>query len=109
MFRRLILQRSLEGTMSDRGKAIERYHQHIAEVRASVPAERLLVYSVDQGWKPLCAFLGVPEPSGEFPRVNDRAAFKQAARRATRGAFAIVAAGALALAGVVYIIARVLS
>jgi hypothetical protein len=109
MFRELIFQRALKGTMSDRSKAIERYHQHIAEVKASVPAEQLLVYSVDQGWKPLCTFLGVPEPSGEFPNVNDRAAFKQTVRKATRGAYAILAVCALAFAGVVYLIARLLS
>jgi hypothetical protein len=107
MFQKLIWQRSLKGTIIDRSKAIERYHQHIAEVTASVPAERLLVYSVDQGWKPLCTFLGVPEPSGEFPSINDRAAFKQTVRKAARGAYVIVAVGALAFAGVVYGIARV--
>src|SRR3546814_20004521 len=61
-------------------------HQHIADVKASVPAEQLLVYSVDQGWAPLCAFLGVPEPGGEFPNVNDRAALKQVLKGMTRGA-----------------------
>jgi len=109
MFRKLIWQRSLKGTMSDRSKAIERYHQHIAEVIASVPAEQLLVYSVDQSWKPLCTFLGVPEPSGEFPNVNDRAAIKQGLREFTRGAYAILAVCALAFAGVVYGISRVFS
>jgi hypothetical protein len=109
MFRKLIFQRSLKGTMSDRSKAIERYHEHIAEVIASVPAEQLLVYSVDQGWKPLCTFLGVPEPSGEFPHANDRAAFKQTVRKVTRGAYAILAVCALAFAGVVYGLARLFS
>ena len=106
--RKLIFQRLLKGTISDRSKAIERYHQHIAEVKASVSAEQLLVYSVDQGWKPLCTFLGVPEPSGEFPKVNDRTAMKQWIREYTRAAYAIVAVCALALAGIVYGIARLL-
>jgi hypothetical protein len=107
MFRKLIFERSLKGTISDRTKAIECYQQHIAEVKASVPATRLLVYSVDQGWRPLCTFLGVPEPSGEFPHANDRAAFKQTVRKVTRGVYAILAVCALAFAGVVYLIARV--
>lgn len=109
MFRMLIFQRSLKGTIGDRSKAIERYHEHIAEVKASVPAERLLVYSVDQGWKPLCAFLGVPEPAGEFPHLNDRAAFKQTVRKVLRGAYAVLAVCALAIAAVVYLIARMFS
>jgi hypothetical protein len=109
MMRKLIWQRLLKGTMSDRSKAIERYHEHIAEVIASVPAEQLLVYSVDQGWKPLCTFLGVPEPSGEFPKVNERAAVNRVIREYTRGAYAILAVCALAFAGVVYLIARLFS
>jgi len=106
IFRKLVWQRSLKGTMKDRTKAIERYHQHIAEVKASVPAERLLVYSVDQGWKPLCTFLGVPEPSEEFPHVNERAALKQWIREFTRAAYVILAVCALVLAGAIYGIAR---
>jgi hypothetical protein len=35
-----------------------------------VPAERLLVYRVDDGWEPLCGFLGVEVPDEPFPRVN---------------------------------------
>lgn len=43
---------------------------HIAEVKAHVPADKLLVFSVKQGWSPLCKFLGVPEPTTSFPRAN---------------------------------------
>src|SRR5579875_423637 len=53
-------------------RAMERYN---AEVRASVPADRLLVWSVADGWAPLCEFLEVPVPDSPFPRVNDSAAF----------------------------------
>jgi hypothetical protein len=42
--------------------------------RAWAPAERLLLFEVKQGWGPLCDFLEVPEPSEEFPHVNDTAA-----------------------------------
>ena len=51
--------------------AKRKYEQHNAEVRRAIPSSRLLVYSVDQGWEPLCAFLGVPVPSRRFPRAND--------------------------------------
>ena len=37
--------------------------------------EQLLVFSPKQGWEPLCAFLGVPAPSGDFPRSNDEEEF----------------------------------
>jgi hypothetical protein len=102
MSRKLIWQRSHHGTMNDRSKAIDRYHQHIAEVKASVPAAQLLVYSVDQGWQPLCAFLDVPEPTAEFPSVNDRAAMKQTISGITRAAYVILGLGALAFSGVIY-------
>jgi Sulfotransferase domain len=36
---------------------------HDGEVRQAIPAERLLVYEVSQGWGPLCTFLGVAMPS----------------------------------------------
>jgi hypothetical protein len=48
--------------MANRQAAIAHYHQHIEEVKAAVPPERLLIYSVDQGWGPLCAFLDLPAP-----------------------------------------------
>jgi len=41
----------------------------------SIP--RLLVWEPAQGWEPLCEFLGVPEPDGPVPRVNDTAAFHE--------------------------------
>ena len=52
--------------------AMERYQR---EVEETVPAERLLVWSVADGWEPLCQFLEVPVPGVEFPRVNDSAQF----------------------------------
>jgi len=46
---------------------------HIEEIKSQVPADRLLIFSVDQGWKPLCSFLGKEIPKGNFPNVNDKA------------------------------------
>ncbi len=102
MSRKLIWQRSHKGTMNDRAKAIAHYHQHIADVKAAVPADQLLVFSADQGWKPLCKFLGVPVPAPEFPNVNDRAAIKKTVRDLTKGAYVILGLGAVGLAGLIY-------
>jgi hypothetical protein len=41
-----------------------------------LPAERLLVYEVAQGWQPLCDFLGLAVPAGAFPRVNSKDEFR---------------------------------
>ncbi len=48
---------------------------HAAAVKAAIPAERLLVFQVKEGWAPLCAFLGVEAPNEPFPRTNDRSEF----------------------------------
>lgn len=99
MSRKLIWQRSHKGTMNERERALAHYQQHIADVKAAVPAERLLVFSCDQGWKPLCEFLGVPVPDSAFPNVNDRAAIKQTVNKLSRAAYLILGLGAVAVAG----------
>ena len=48
---------------------------HVEAVKAAIPASRLLVYEVKDGWEPLCAFLGVPVPDEPFPRTNNRSEF----------------------------------
>ena len=67
------------------------------QVIATVPPERLLVFRAADGWGPLCAFLGVPEPAEPYPRVNDTAEFKARVGAAWRRA-ACVEAGLLLLA-----------
>lgn len=52
--------------------AMERYNQ---EVRRTVPADRLLVWTVSDGWEPLCGFLDMPVPSMPFPHLNDSKQF----------------------------------
>jgi hypothetical protein len=64
------------GRFEDRAHAIATFERHNEEVRRGVPAERLLVYEVGQGWGPLCAFLGVPEPDEPFPHLNDAVSFQ---------------------------------
>ena len=48
---------------------------HSEAVKATIPADRLLVYQVSEGWGPLCEFLGAEVPDEPFPRTNDRAEF----------------------------------
>lgn len=99
--RTLIWGRSHRGSMVDRARAVARYEEHIEEVRAAVPPERLLIFSVEHGWKPLCDFLGLPIPEGQFPNVNDRQKIKAAIDGIVRGAYAILGLlGAAVAAGV---------
>jgi hypothetical protein len=89
-----------DGRFEDRHHAIGVYEQWIVDVRRTVPADRLLVFDVADGWGPLCDFLGVPVPHRPFPRVNDKDVFQRrlaAIRLASRALPAAAAAG-LALA-----------
>jgi hypothetical protein len=61
--------------LNDRAYMIDYFHRHEAEVKATVPAERLLIYPVGSGWAPLCEWLGVPVPDEPFPSENSRAEF----------------------------------
>jgi hypothetical protein len=54
---------------------IEQMLQHTVEVERAVPAERLLVWEVTDGWEPLCEFLGLDVPDGPLPHANDRGTF----------------------------------
>jgi hypothetical protein len=57
------------------GQMIEGMRRHEHEVKQTVPPDRLLVWSVTEGWEPLCEFLEAPVPDMPFPRVNDRREF----------------------------------
>lgn len=72
----LILKRTFGGRFADADYAMAVYDRHNEEVRQSIPAERLLVYDVSDGWAPLCTFLGCPLPGEPFPKSNTSAEFK---------------------------------
>ncbi|KAI1151989.1 hypothetical protein F4825DRAFT_337404 [Nemania diffusa] len=48
------------------------YGRYFETVRQMVPPERRLEYNMDDGWEPLCAFLGKEIPDIPFPRLNVR-------------------------------------
>jgi len=60
---------------TDADGVLAAYRRHIAEVRATIAPDRLLVYDVAQGWEPLCRFLGVAAPAVPFPHTNRTEAF----------------------------------
>ena len=72
----LIWDQTFEDRFLDREYAIRVFERHNAEVQRTIPADRLLVYEVKQGWEPLAEFLGTPVPDAPFPRLNDTAAFR---------------------------------
>jgi len=72
-----------DGTL-DENELAAAYNKWVAEVQATVPEERLLVFAAQDGWGPLCDFLSPLSSeieadcqeiiaSGEaYPRVNER-------------------------------------
>lgn len=77
MARATVLDRIFDGRIDDRAHVVNVFERHIAEVKAAIPASRLLVFDVREGWSPLCEFLGAPVPDEPFPQVNEREAFRR--------------------------------
>jgi hypothetical protein len=87
------------GRFADREYAINVYNWHIEDVKRNVPADKLLVYNVRDGWEPLCAFLGCPVPAEmPFPYVNDQQAVQRQMLMA-RAVYGITPVIGIALAG----------
>jgi len=96
-------EKLFKGGMHDEARAKATFRAHIAEVQAVIPAERLLVYEVKQGWAPLCAFLGKPVPETPFPNVNDSAEFKKRIGALKAVGWAPWVLGGLLAAGAAYL------
>jgi hypothetical protein len=65
-----IVSATFDGRLYDKAHCLRVVEQHHERVRHIVPATRLLAYRVQDGWEPLCRFLGVDVPDEPFPRVN---------------------------------------
>ncbi|GAB3976353.1 sulfotransferase family protein [Actinoallomurus acanthiterrae] len=75
--RRVVWDGEFGGRFEDAEHVIGIFNEHNEAVRREIPASRLLVMEIGQGWEPLCEFLGVPVPDEPFPRSNDRQAFAE--------------------------------
>ena len=83
----------------------KKYREHNERVKAVIPKEKLLVYNVKQGWKPLCEFIECEVPDQEFPRENVDSSFSQREiSKAVQGVLMILLALFAVLASVVYLV-----
>jgi len=82
---KLIVGDQTFGNRYDKQHVIDVYRHHNETVKREAPKDRLLVYDVPQGWKPLCDFLGVPVPATPFPKVNTTEDFRNYNRKAPGG------------------------
>ena len=64
-----------DDSLSDREHAKRVFNAHVAEVKATIPASRLLTFDVVEGWGPLCDFLECPIPAISFPKLNSSKQF----------------------------------
>ena len=68
----LLLGKVFFDCLRDHDKCINVFNRHNQEVQEHVPRERLLVFRVQEGWEPLCKFLGCEVPEGiPFPHLNE--------------------------------------
>jgi sulfotransferase family protein len=63
------------GGHDEPAQLIDTMLRHNEQVQRDVPAERLLVWDVAEGWGPLCEFLELPVPEVDLPHANDRTEF----------------------------------
>ena len=73
----MIFKVHFQGKFEDKIEAEKIFNQHIENVKAHVPADKLLIFDVSEGWGPLCKFLGVPEPNEPIPHLNKKENFKE--------------------------------
>lgn len=72
---REVIARLFDNRLREHDHVIAVYRRHNEEVKRRIPASRLLVYDVAEGWPPLSRFLGVPVPESAMPKLNSTAEF----------------------------------
>lgn len=95
-----------KGLEEKNAKAV--YKEKYTETRRLVPESRRLEYKLEEGWEPLCKFLGKEMPKEPFPRINEGKHWVERARimrwlavkRVTKKLMPFIVAVAVAVAGI---------
>ena len=66
--------------MQENARPKYREHYRMVEQLTAHQGGRLLKFQLDDGWEPLCSFLGRPVPRVGFPRVDESAALEEQIR-----------------------------
>ncbi|WP_322865436.1 sulfotransferase family protein [Aquicoccus sp. G2-2] len=85
MIEKVIIGKALRGH-TDRDGILKAYRANEAAVRSLEAQGKALVFSVRDGWEPLCRFLGVDVPDAPFPKTNARADFFSSVKSGTQEA-----------------------
>lgn len=84
--------------LDDDDQMINGFQRWNETVQQVVPADRLLVLHIKEGWKPLCRFLNKPIPAVLFPHENDRAEMRKRLRGFNLQVIRVVVSSVLVLA-----------
>lgn len=69
----------------ERPRTVQMYDRHLELVEKLVPADRLLLFDVRDGWGPLCKALGKEVPKDiPFPNINDGASIDRVAKKVVK-------------------------
>ncbi|KAJ3548649.1 hypothetical protein NM208_g898 [Fusarium decemcellulare] len=94
------LDGNIETGIARNGKWV--YREHCNMIRGLVPKERLLEWTVEDGWEPLCEFLDKPVPDEAFPHANVAAGWEDHEAALTKR-YLTGAARSLALISTVFV------
>jgi hypothetical protein len=72
-----LLHDCLTEDWDDPAAAMAAYERHNEAVRRGVPPDRLVEWRPEDGWRPICAALGLPVPAEPFPHLNTSADWAQ--------------------------------
>lgn len=81
----IIIGDHFQNRFEDKEFMKEVFDKHHEEVKAFVPADKLLVYNVSEGWEPLCQFLGKPKPDTALPHTNKKEDFAEMLNELMKG------------------------
>lgn len=73
---RELLRERFSDRFEDPTAMMDAYERHNSAVRSAIPPARLLEWSPEEGWKPICDRLGVDSPSEPFPVTNTTGEFR---------------------------------
>ena len=73
-----LIDAGADTTSESMRSAMERFNEGVQQ---NVPADRLLVWSVSDGWEPLCEFMELPVPDTAVPASQRQQGIRRAHRR----------------------------
>ncbi len=75
--KQVMSEEHFQGKFLDKEFMEKVFDDHHEEAKRYVPADKLLVYDVTEGWEPLCKFLDVKVPNEPLPHTNKKEDFHE--------------------------------